>query len=295
MQLLLIIICFFLYNGCALQDIGFLKATDVPVKPANGYDRNTLFTPYIELVTLKNTRNKVSRNSAGGTTGQSFYDCFKKRTVWIPSNSDFKRQYPFFNVTLLSINNVDNKRSFTFAERLFLSDVFDLLTFAINSSIFEEEMMKKKFFDNGGTSPKDSKEIIKEIRHMNFPVSIAKRSLEAGVAAEATVGGFSHTIWLRDDTDYTKQDIIQMAVIIGHELTHNLGYHHSSLVNYGVHQPIQRAIQHATLDQVKTFISVTPFHEDDFLYKIRNTRDIPTSSTIISKSVIKFLYVLQYA
>ncbi|SFB84284.1 hypothetical protein SAMN02745150_01037 [Brevinema andersonii] len=278
MKLLLIIICFFLYNGCALQDTGFVKATDVPVKPANGYDRNTLFTPYIKLMTLRSSIHLT------GTTGQSFYGCLKKRTFWIPSSSDFKRQYPFFNVTLLSINNIDNKRSFTFAERLFLADVFDLLSFAINSSVFEEEMMKKKFFDNSGTTPKDPKEIIKEIRHMNFPVSIAKRSLDAGVAAEATVGGFSHTIWLRDDTDYTKQEIVQMAVIIGHELTHNLGYHHSSLVNYGVHQPIQGAIQHATPEQVKTFISVTPFHEDEFLYKIRNTKDIPTNGTIISKS-----------
>lgn len=269
MKLLLIIICFILYNGCALQDIGFLKATDVPAKPANGYNRNIIFRPYIEPGSLSSSK-------------KNFYLCLKKRTVWIPSSSDFKKQYPFFNVTLLSINNIDTERSFTFAERLFLSDVFDLLTFAINSSIFEKEMMKKKFFENGGDIPKDPKEIIKEIRNMNFSVSIAKRSLEAGVAAEATVGGFSHTIWLRDDTDYTKQDIIQMAVIIGHELTHNLGYHHSSLVNYGVHQPIQLAIQHATLEQVKAFISVTPFHEENFLYKIRNTKDIPISRTIVN-------------
>jgi len=266
MKKAIILVLFF--NSCMATSEDLYKKINLPSKPDIGYNRINFFNPYISF-----------RN-----TDIYYYFGFKRtlieekllsRNIWVPKNHNFRFLYPKFNIELLVINQFEIPQSFTWKERLILSDALELLTFAINSDIFKQEMMKSDFFDNDHQKTISSESIINDIKEANFKIILGKNKLPSEVVAEASVGGYSHTIWFRDDIDYTKQSITYLAMVLGHELTHNMGYSHLSGVPYGVHIPILKAIAYASEKEVQEFINTTPYYEDDFLYQVRDIKTLP--------------------
>ncbi|MGL4561448.1 MAG: hypothetical protein ACRCV0_04065, partial [Brevinema sp.] len=204
------------------------------------------------------------------TSVSAFCTAISQRTNWQLTSENFRNTYPHFNIDLLVFNQYAAPNNFAWQERLILNDALELVTMAVNSTIFENEMSKLQFTENDGTTPLSSQNVISSIRKAMFSIIISKNDLAPGVAAEATIGGISHTIWFRNDKDYSKHNVIELAVIIGHELTHNLGYKHSSGVPYGVHIPILLAVHKASQADLNKFIKNTPFMEDIFLTRVRS-------------------------
>lgn len=249
-----------LLASCTLVE-PFNNPKDIPSRPATGYKRSTYLDPYIS--TFDNDRER-------------FYlllTARKNTDDWTAQKSNFPEAYPYFNIGFSYFQNTSPKASFNFGERLFFSDVFDLIRYAVNSDIFAREILSSTFFENDGVTPRSPQTILNEIRGISFATSLAKRSLGNGVLAEASVGGYLNIIWVRDDIDYTKENINEMAIILLHEITHNLGYLHPSDVNYGVHKPVRLAVQSATEAQVKNYISLTPYHESLMISNVRILSD----------------------
>ncbi|MGL5253868.1 MAG: hypothetical protein ACRC9L_02420 [Brevinema sp.] len=244
-----------LMSGCSFTMSENLDAVDVPERPEAGYQRKQYLNPYISF-----WQNPL----------ETFPIELNKRNPWVAQNpTGFTSLYPKFSLGFNFFQNTGEGKQFSFAERLFFADVFDMIRFVVNSPVFEQEMLNGVFFENDGMTPRSPKVILDEIKNINFSISLVKRPLDDNVLAEATVGGFSHIIWVRDDTDYTKGQVQEMALIILHEVTHNMGYFHSSGVNYGVHDPLREAIRLATPQQVANYIAVTPYYEDLMIRRVR--------------------------
>ncbi|MGL4388690.1 MAG: hypothetical protein ACRCTJ_04795, partial [Brevinema sp.] len=235
-----------------------------------GYDRNVLFPNYLSFSSFANF-NKTIPLSTRNTRAKSYFcRLTEDRKNWNPTSlQNFRRTYPSFNIQLLVFNQFSVPNNFTWQERIILGDALELAIMAINNPVFEEEMRKLTFTENDGRTPLSQNKVINSIKQAAFSVIFSKNTLPPSVAAEATIGGISHTIWFRNDKDYSKYNVIELAVILGHELTHNLGYKHSSGVPYGVHIPILLAIHRATEDQIRTFIRHTPSREEQFLSQVR--------------------------
>lgn len=263
MNYILSIILIFL-SQCAITPSAFLSDDDAIARPYNGHNRNTLFSNYLSV------RNSFSsaRSSAKVAT-YPFYETQKKRTEWLPKGKKFRTAYQKFQIDLLLVNQFSYPNSFTWLERIMIADAFDLVVMAINSPVFETEMKKLSFTQNDSDTALDPEDVIKDIQNSSFSVLISKNNLDDGVAAEATIGGISHTIWFRNDRDYANYNVVELAVIIAHELTHNLGYKHSSNVPYGIHRPVLEAIHKATQEDMNIFTANTPYFEEAFLQRVR--------------------------
>lgn len=245
-----------LVASCTLVE-PFDNPKDIPSRPVTGYKRSTYLDPYI---------------STFESGKEQFYLLLTARKVtddWTVQKAGFTQAYPYFNIGFSYFQNTSPTSSFNFGERLFFSDVFDLIRYSVNSDIFAQEILRGTFYENDGVTPRSPQTILNEIRVISFATSLAKRSLGNGVLAEASVGGFLNIVWVRDDIDYTRENINDMAIILLHEITHNMGYLHPSDVNYGVHKPVRLAIQSATEVQVKNYISLTPYHENLMISNVR--------------------------
>ncbi|MGL5722388.1 MAG: hypothetical protein ACRCY4_08315 [Brevinema sp.] len=257
--------CLLLISSCSLTSPESLEALDVPIRPESGYQRSLYLTPYI---------------SFWQNATEEFPTRLTRRGRWIAQNpTAFTSLSPNFSLGFNFFQNTGTKTRFSFAERLFFADVFDMIRFVVNSPVFEEQMLAGTFFENDGVTHRPAKTIVEEIKKINFSISLAKRTLDVNVLAEATVGGFSYIVWVRDDVDYSKEQIQVMALVILHEITHNLGYFHSSGVNFGVHDPLREAIRLATATQVTNYISVTPYYEDRVISKVRTLITDPSRAS----------------
>lgn len=249
------LIFYFLFaTSCTLKDEFFYQNGVVPSRPAEGFDRNELFP------------NRLNSNMS---SSDDMSKMFRARKDWNPSEIDFRSQYPAFNIELLAFNNFDSSKSFTWQERIMFADALELVVFAINHPLFEEKMESTTFYDNDLMYIVPSAKITQSLRSTVLTFIIAKEDLDKNVLAQATIGGFHHMIWFRSDTDYQQFSVTYLAVILGHELTHNLGFLHASNVPYGVQDIIFEVIKDASVQDAQLFKNNTPHYEDTFLQRIR--------------------------
>ena len=250
-----LILCFLFVVSCAINDAEFYQNGKAPSRPANGFDRNSLF-PY---------RLEPSYDLQG-----NMFEMFRARTDWNPSKMDFRSAYPSFQIELLVFNNLGSSKSFTWQERIMFADALELVVFAINHPLFEQKIKTKTFYNNDSVQQIPSEELVQKLQKTKLSFIIAKEILDKNVLAQATVGGFNHTIWFRSDIDYQQYSVIYLATILGHELTHNLGYLHSSNVPYGVQDIILEIITEASAQDAQNFKNNTPYYEDMFLQRVRD-------------------------
>ena len=251
-----LILCFLFVTSCSLNDESFYQNGGVPSRPVKGFDRQSLFPS--RLLT-------VSRASSSMST------MFIDRTDWNPSRLNFRSAYPSFNIELLAFNNFNSPKNFTWEERIMFADALELVIFAINHPLFEKKMKSETFFNNDTTQQIPSMELVEKLRKTKLSFIIAKEDLADSVLAQATVGGFNHIIWFRSDINYQDYSVLYLATILGHELTHNLGYLHSSNVPYTVDGIIGDIIREASTQDAQLFEKNTPYYEDMFLKRVRES------------------------
>ena len=270
MKKLGLILCFLFVTSCTLKDEYFYQNGVFPPRPTHGFDREDLFP------------NRLESN-----TGSSENMCimFRHRRDWNPSTIDFKKTYPSFNIELLAFNSFDSPKAFTWQERIMFADALELVVYAINHPLFEEKMGSKTFYDNDLSYIVPSAEIVKSIKNTKLMFIIAKEDLDKNVLAQATVGGYHHMIWFRSDTDYQQYSVLALAVILGHELTHNLGFLHASGVPYGIQDVILELIKESSKQDVTIFKDNTPYYEDSFLQRVRD--DSSRASSLSSQTPIQ--------
>ena len=256
MKKLGLILCFLFVASCTLKDEFFYQNGIFPSRPTHGFDREDLFP------------NRLKSNMGAS---ENMCIMLRHRRDWNPSTIDFKSQYPSFNIELLSFNNLDPSKSFTWQERMMFADALELIVYAINHPLFEEKMGSMTFYDNDLTHIVPSAKIVKSIRNTKLTFIIAKEDLDKNVLAQATVGGFHHMIWFRSDTDYQQYSVLSLAVVLGHELTHNLGFLHASNVPYGIQDVILEVIKESSKQDVTIFKDNTPYYEDSFLQRVRDS------------------------
>ena len=272
-----LILCFLFVTSCSLNDESFYQNGGVPSRPVKGFDRRDLFQ-----YRLDSTRGAMC-------------DMFRNRSDWSPSRMDFKKTYPSFNIELIVFNNFSSPKNFTWQERIMFADALELVVFAINNPLFDKKMESKTFFNNDSLQQVPSVEIVQKLRKTILSFIIAKEDLDESVLAQATVGGFNHIIWFRSDVDYQndpRYSVKYLAMILGHELTHNLGYLHSSNVPYVVDSIIGEIIKEATAQDAEIFKKNTPsYYEDMFLQRVRErsarTRRSLSSPTHIQQDTVK--------
>ncbi|MGL4367972.1 MAG: hypothetical protein ACRCTQ_06835 [Brevinemataceae bacterium] len=262
---LLVLFSFFL-TSCSSNHNSIFQASDITLRPELGYDRSKLFKPYAqpELIEIKAPQEMCNR--------------LNTRKDWNTPDMNFRQQYPQFNVELLVVNQYGGIKNFSWQERVLFADALDLLTFAINSPIFEEKMKNLKFFNNERTVEIQTKTVVDFVRNANFRFELSKKTLAKGVVAEATIEGPAHIIAFRDDVDYRTLSVGYIAMVLGHELMHNLGFLHTSNVPHGIQDPILYAISKAEPNQINSYLRVTPHFENAFLSRVRMARSDSSSS-----------------
>ncbi len=273
MQIYRWILCFLFVTSCTLNNENFYQSGVVPPRPINGFDRNSLFPKRLE----------PSESLFG-----DMCTMFRARTDWTPSKIDFRSTYSSFQIELLTFNNFDSSKSFTWQERIMFADALELVVFAINHPLFEEKMESKTFYYNDTTHQIPSIELIQKLRKTVLSFIIAKEDLDENILAQATIGGFNHIIWFRSDVDYQQYSVLYLATILGHELTHNLGYLHSSNVPYAVDDIILEIITEASAQDAQIFKNSTPsYYEDMFLQRVRDRAPRSYSSSVIPTQIQK--------
>ena len=264
-----LIVCFIYFTSCSLGD-NFYQNKSFPTRPPHGFDRGNLFPQRLE---------------PGVTLFGNMCAMLRTRKDWNPVNIDFKKTYPYFQIDLLSFINFSVSGEFTWQERIMFADALELVIFVINHPLFEEKMKLKTFYNNDRTEQVSSVTIIKNLKKSIMTFSISKADLDENVLAQATVSGFQHTIWFRADVHYQQYNVISLAVILAHELTHNLGYLHTSNVPYGIQDPIMEVIKGASLQDVNLFKKNTPYYEEIFLKRIRKEASSKSSSLRVSTRI----------
>ncbi len=258
-----------LLNSCSSA---IYQTQDIPTKPTSGYDRIALFG-----------ESYLSDSHIGyGTTPLSsrYVDL---RYSWIAQSSSFKSEFPFFDVNLIAVNQYSDENSFSWEERLIFSDAVDLIVYVVNQPEFLSAMQTMEsiqpFYNNEGTEVISAEYVVNSIRSSKLYFYLSKDSLDWNVMAQATVSGYNNTIWFRNDTDYATEGVVEIAEVLLHEMTHNLGWLHESKVPCGVQLPFRQAVNEISDDVIKKFINVTPFYEDDFLYRVRESSSYATISS----------------
>ena len=267
-----LILCFLFVTSCTLKDEYFYQNGVVPSRPAEGFDRNNLFP------------NRLNSNM---DSSENMCIMLRYRKDWNPSKIDFRKTYPAFKIELLAFNNLDPSKSFTWQERIMFADALELVVYAVNHPLFEEKVKATTFYDNDRTYIVPSTEIIKSIRSSELAFIIAKEDLNKNVLAQATVGGYHHMIWFRSDTDYQQYSVLSLAVVLGHELTHNLGFLHASDVPYGIQDIIAEIIKESLEQDITIFKDNTPYYEETFLKRVRG---VSTKNNISSLQIQKDLH-----
>lgn len=260
-----IILMLVFLSSCSLNSQNFYQETNYPEKPAQGFNRFSLFPKYLSFF--------LGLFPPTSSSSSQMVESIKTRKNWNTANLHFKKAYSHFNVELVAVNNLPNN-SFTWEERILFADALDIIVFAVNQPEFLQEMqkeeLKKPFYNNERTKVISAEYVVKHIRSSAMYFYLGKSTLEKNVLAQATIGGFNHVIWFRNDVNYQQEyDVFSLAVVLFHELTHNLGYLHSSNVPYGIQQPFLRVINKVSIQKSQEFISLTPYYEDSFLTRVR--------------------------
>ncbi len=244
-----------LASSCTITAEDFYSSGDYDARPATGYNRLTLFENYLTYI-------DETYNFGEGIEN--------REENWLYTYPTFKEYYPEFDVELVAFNQLPDY-SYTWQERIFFADAVDLIKAAVNSDIFMEEMKNARtnFMDNDQTKSISGEEIANFIRSSKLHFFMSKDVLDSGVLAQATVGGYANTIWFEHDVDYTKESLKYTAMILLHEMMHNLGWLHASNVPCGVEEPFINTVKRMSEEDVSQYIKLTPYYEQDFLDRIR--------------------------